>query len=964
MIRRSLGARLGVASLLAALALAPSGLAKPPDLPNSPPIAFAPPLPWLPPMSATDGGQWMDLESSPVPAPIAEDVRKIVEETNTGRLLFGIGVNSDSGLTGSIVLNERNFDVCVPMTFEEFLSGNSFRSAGSAIRLSVRRKLATSLLFIAHPVLSLLPVDQLLDRPEDHPAPVTEETSRDLSGAPWMEPPLTSALVCAAQYYVPIPAEPVADVSEPVKAMPAEVVKPATQCPYRCAQQALADRHVHLFAEANLGPSVMDNLRKLQEAARGIQEARSLAAEGQTAEAIQRLEAVAKLCPGSSVEEKVAEALSDVFASLYGMPEASAAEEEEQEYKAEDYERAREWMDDVGTWWLELFGKWNGYDLIDAGLPEGLGARLDNCPPCSLCPGCPPGTCPIQAWLDSKVTADYAGAPLQIVLDNLRACRPIPIEYDVAALQAADVSLIQPITIKLEEVMVREALPMVLGQAKLAHALRDGIVIVTTQEVAACLPGACPMPVAPVAAVVPSAPEQEAPVCESACPKCEEMHRKLAVQTQVRGLMKACYQALADGRFEKAAALAREAHALDAKAVEADPLVYKLHVLVGKPIAFHCGKGNCAEEKAICKPKKAANGAGEEAEPKPVKPANKEREIKRKLAKPVSAHFTGCPFQDAIARLREANGINIVLDYRALQEEGIDLKRPVFLKLEHASLKAALHLMLQQVDLGYVIKDEVVFVTTPSACRGRLKVEIYKVRDLIDDEEVGKLLCWNEPGHEPLIRMLTASVLPHSWTAAGGPGTIEYYAPAKSLVVNQTIEGHEQFRAMLGSLRRHVKEAKSKHEGQDQASSEEDKQGAMLCPALPPVDPRIVAALDEVLREADVLDRPCGAAPVAAGEEDCEAPVAVEKKGRLRCRLKCDGCCCGLCDFVRELFGTALEDLPGGSFEIDLGKKGLRVYAKVPVAGLFVHVLYDQETCRGWMSVDGAEEECEVKEGK
>jgi hypothetical protein len=39
-----------------------------------------------------------------------KDILIQVEETRTGSLMFGVGVNSDVGLTGSIVLNERNFD--------------------------------------------------------------------------------------------------------------------------------------------------------------------------------------------------------------------------------------------------------------------------------------------------------------------------------------------------------------------------------------------------------------------------------------------------------------------------------------------------------------------------------------------------------------------------------------------------------------------------------------------------------------------------------------------------------------------------------------------------------------------------------------------------------------------------------------------------------------------------------------
>jgi outer membrane protein insertion porin family len=59
-----------------------------------------------------------------------------LEEDNTGSLLFGVGVNSDAGLTGSVVLNERNFDITrLPTSFDDLLSGNAFRGAGQEFRL-------------------------------------------------------------------------------------------------------------------------------------------------------------------------------------------------------------------------------------------------------------------------------------------------------------------------------------------------------------------------------------------------------------------------------------------------------------------------------------------------------------------------------------------------------------------------------------------------------------------------------------------------------------------------------------------------------------------------------------------------------------------------------------------------------------------------------------------------------------
>jgi outer membrane protein assembly factor BamA len=64
------------------------------------------------------------------------DICVQVQEQRTGSLLFGIGVNSNAGLTGSIVLNERNFDILRPPTrYDEVLNGSAFRGAGQEFRI-------------------------------------------------------------------------------------------------------------------------------------------------------------------------------------------------------------------------------------------------------------------------------------------------------------------------------------------------------------------------------------------------------------------------------------------------------------------------------------------------------------------------------------------------------------------------------------------------------------------------------------------------------------------------------------------------------------------------------------------------------------------------------------------------------------------------------------------------------------
>ncbi len=90
----------------------------------------------------------------------------------------------------------------------------------------------------------------------------------------------------------------------------------------------------------------------------------------------------------------------------------------------------------------------------------------------------------------------------------------------------------------------------------------------------------------------------------SACPKCEMLHaqyiKRAGIAEQVNGLMKACYLAIGEGRFEKAADLARQAYALDPARVEGDPLIYKLHLFAEQSIQSAPAKCSCPESQCPC----------------------------------------------------------------------------------------------------------------------------------------------------------------------------------------------------------------------------------------------------------------------------------------------------------------------------------------------------------------------------
>ena len=70
--------------------------------------------------------------------PGVRDALVHVEEASTTTILFGAGITSNSGVVGSISIEQRNFDLFDwPRTSKEFFKGRSFRGAGQTMRVSL-----------------------------------------------------------------------------------------------------------------------------------------------------------------------------------------------------------------------------------------------------------------------------------------------------------------------------------------------------------------------------------------------------------------------------------------------------------------------------------------------------------------------------------------------------------------------------------------------------------------------------------------------------------------------------------------------------------------------------------------------------------------------------------------------------------------------------------------------------------
>jgi hypothetical protein len=103
----------------------------------------------------------------------------------------------------------------------------------------------------------------------------------------------------------------------------------------------------------------------------------------------------------------------------------------------------------------------------------------------------------------------------------------------------------------------------------------------------------------------------------------------------------------------------------------------------------------------------------------------------RALARPARFEFIETPLNDVLEFLKDEHEVPITLDKRALEDEGIDAATPINMNVANVSLKAGLEMMLEPLALTWVIRKEVLTITTVVQAESWLETRIYDVRDLL-----------------------------------------------------------------------------------------------------------------------------------------------------------------------------------------------------------------------------------------
>ena len=220
-----------------------------------------------------------------------------------------------------------------------------------------------------------------------------------------------------------------------------------------------------------------------------------------------------------------------------------------------------------------------------------------------------------------------------------------------------------------------------------------------------------------------------------------------------------------------------------------------------------------------------------------------DRAVLAQLDRPLpEVNFDGAGFTDVIDFLRDVSGANIFVNWRALENAGVDRNAPVTARLRNIKFSKALTIILDSVSggsvpLGYTIDDGVITISTGEDLDRNTITRVYDIRDLIIDipdfteapdfslqsttDQAsqgggggGGGLFQNSSDRtgqpdegrtrqemiDEITRLITETVSPDSWRDAGGStGSIRELQG--QLIVTQTPENQRQLVALLEQLR-------------------------------------------------------------------------------------------------------------------------------------------------------------------
>lgn len=171
--------------------------------------------------------------------------------------------------------------------------------------------------------------------------------------------------------------------------------------------------------------------------------------------------------------------------------------------------------------------------------------------------------------------------------------------------------------------------------------------------------------------------------------------------------------------------------------------------------------------------------------------SEKELDILDVLEQKAAADFLDKPLSEALALLAKRHGIPIRIEQLALDNAGISADEKVTTRQTDRKLRVVLSQLLKPLELGWMIDEDSVVITTADQCFPVNVIAVYPIADL------------NRGGRNPravseVIRYSTNSMWEDS---DGAGGSIRHFRRGKSLLIAQPLSVHYEIIQVLACLR-------------------------------------------------------------------------------------------------------------------------------------------------------------------
>lgn len=176
--------------------------------------------------------------------------------------------------------------------------------------------------------------------------------------------------------------------------------------------------------------------------------------------------------------------------------------------------------------------------------------------------------------------------------------------------------------------------------------------------------------------------------------------------------------------------------------------------------------------------------------------------LRDQLNQPVTIQLNQTPLVVAIEKLATVAEIDIRLDKNGIEELGIRAREPITVDLDQRSLRTVIEVAFGDLDLTWMLRDGVLWITPYQVAETEIKTAVYNVSDLARDASEG----------DALANAIFSQMMPGSWAENGGGESEITFAKAGLITVSQTEAGHEQLLSLLERYRKALSQSKPRKE--------------------------------------------------------------------------------------------------------------------------------------------------------